>query len=121
MDGTFDSSTRHGLIAFQKVEGLGRTGVGDPPTLAKLATAVVPTPKFATPADHLEVDIPRQVVFVVQAGAVTMVLATSTGSNKDFTNGGWTRKAVTPNGVFKISRKINGMRVSPLGELYKPS
>lgn len=121
VDGIFDNSTRHGLIAFQKVEGLSRTGVGDPPTLGRLATASVPAPKFTTPADHLEIDIPRQVVFVVKGGAVSMVLPTSTGSNKNFTNAGWTRRAVTPNGVFKISRKINAMRISPLGELYKPS
>ncbi|MGQ0679119.1 MAG: L,D-transpeptidase family protein [Actinomycetota bacterium] len=121
VDGTFDSSTRHGLIAFQKVEGLQRSGVGDAPTLARLAVAGVPAPRFTTPAEHLEVDVARQVVFVVRAGAVSEILPTSTGTNKLFTNGGWTRRAVTPNGVFKISRKINGMRISPLGELYKPS
>ena len=121
VDGVFSSSTRHGLIAFQKVEGLDRSGVVDAPTEERLRSATTPAPRFTTPADHLEVDIPRQVVLVVRGGAVSAILPTSTGSNKNFTNGGWTRRAVTPNGVFKISRKINAMRVSPLGELYKPS
>jgi peptidoglycan hydrolase-like protein with peptidoglycan-binding domain len=121
VDGVFDSATRHGLIAFQKVEGLPRTGRGDPSAIQKLATATPPGPRYSTPANHLEVDIARQVVFVVRGGAVTAILPTSTGSNKNFTSEGWTRRAVTPNGQFKVSRKINGMRISPLGELYKPS
>lgn len=121
VDGVFSSSTRHGLIALQKVEGLRRSGVVDAATEERLRSAATPAPKFTTPADHLEVDIPRQVVFVVRGGAVSSILPTSTGSNKNFTNEGWTRRAVTPNGVFKINRKINAMRVSPLGELYKPS
>ncbi|HEX2258190.1 MAG TPA: L,D-transpeptidase family protein [Actinomycetota bacterium] len=121
VDGVFDSATRHGLIAFQKVEGLPRTGRGEPPVMQRLATATAPAPRYSSPANHLEVDIARQVVFVVRGGAVTAVLPTSTGSNKNFTSEGWTRRAITPNGQFKISRKINGMRISPLGELYKPS
>ena len=121
VDGVFSSTTRHGLIAFQKVEGLERTGIVDAATGERLASATIPAPKYTTPADHLEIDIPRQVVFVVRGGAVAWVLPTSTGNNKLFTNEGWTRRAVTPNGVFKISRKINAMRISPLGELYKPS
>jgi hypothetical protein len=121
VDGVFSSSTRHGLIAFQKVEGLRRSGVVDAPTEERMRTAATPPPRFTSPSDHLEVDIPRQVVFVVRGGAVSAILPTSTGTNKNFTNGGWTRRAVTPNGVFKINRKINAMRISPLGELYKPS
>jgi len=121
VDGTFDSNTRHGVIAFQKVEGLSRTGVVDGPTMERLATASTPAPKYSSPPNHLEVDIPRQTVYVVRGGVVTAILPTSTGSNKNFTNGGWTRRAVTPNGRYTVTRKINGMRISPLGELYKPS
>lgn len=121
VDGVFDSSTRHGVIAFQKVEGLNRSGTGDGPTMQRLPAASTPAPKYSSPANHLEVDIPKQTVYVVRGGAVSAILPTSTGSNKNFTNGGWTRRAVTPNGRFTVSRKINGMRISPLGELYKPS
>lgn len=121
VDGNFDANTRHGLIAFQKVEGLGRTGVGDAPTMARLATASTPAPRYASPANHIEVDIPQQTVYVVRGGAVSAILPTSTGTNKNFTADGWTRRAITPNGRFTVTRKINGMRISPLGELYKPS
>lgn len=121
IDGIFDRSTYFGVVAFQKVEGLARSGRADGHTIARLATAYRPTPRYSTPPNHLEVDIPRQVVFVVRGGAVSEILPASTGSNKLFTNDGWTRRATTPNGRFKVSRKIPKMRISPLGELYKPS
>lgn len=120
VDGVFDNATRHGVMAFQKVEGLRRTGTGTGETIGRAQTAVTPRPAYLGPAYHVELDIPRQVVFVVTDGKVTAILSTSTGNNKNFTSQGWTRKAVTPNGQFKVTRKINGMRISPLGALYKP-
>jgi lipoprotein-anchoring transpeptidase ErfK/SrfK len=121
VDGVFDQSTRHGLIAFQKVEGLPLSGVADAGTTIRLQSASVPAPGYAEPPTHLEVDIKRQVVFVVQGGAVTAVLPTSTGSNRKFTSEGWTRRAVTPNGMFTIAYKQTGWRKSPLGMLYRPA
>jgi peptidoglycan hydrolase-like protein with peptidoglycan-binding domain len=121
VDGALDGATRHGIIAFQKVEGLPRTGQVDPPTLARLDTANVPAPAFNTPSDHIEIDIPRQVVFVVRGGKVSATLPTSTGNNKKFTSEGYTRRAVTPNGTFRIQYKRQGWRKSPLGMLYRPA
>jgi N-acetylmuramoyl-L-alanine amidase len=120
-DGQFGAATRDGLIAFQKVEGLPRTGEADPATIAKLQTATAPTPAYATPADHVELDIAHQVVYVVRGGAVTAVLPTSTGTGQPFTSQGWTRRAVTQNGVFSIYWKVDGWHQAPLGDLYKPS
>lgn len=121
VDGKFDGATRHGLVAFQKVEGLPRTGVADPGTTARLQTARTPEPAYTTPLNHVEIDIRRQVVFVVRDGRITEIVATSTGNGRKFTSEGRTRRAITPNGVFQVSRKINGWRRSPLGVLYKPS
>jgi len=121
VDGVFDNATRHGVIAFQKINGLPRNGKGDERTLSRLSGASPPTPAFTSPADHLEVDIARQVILVVRGGQVSAVLPTSTGNNKLFTSEGWTRRATTPNGRFRITRKIPDWRISPLGVLYKPS
>jgi hypothetical protein len=71
---------------------------------------------------HVEVDIDRQVLFVVGCGGAPLrVLPISSGSGKLFTEGGETRRAITPRGRFKVYRKIEGWRKSPLGLLYYPN
>ncbi|HEX2052799.1 MAG TPA: L,D-transpeptidase family protein, partial [Actinomycetota bacterium] len=121
VDGVIDGATKHGITAFQKVENLPRNGVADAPTLQRLASAQKPAPKFNTPPDHWEVDIPRQVVFMVRGGQVAAISPTSTGNNKKFTSQGYTRRAVTPNGQFQIQYKRNGWLNAPLGRLYRPA
>lgn len=121
VDGVLDEATRYGVTAFQKVENLPRTGVADAATLDRLQTASTPAPAFSTPPDHFEVDIARQVVFMVRGGKVAAISPTSTGSNQLFTSQGYTRRAVTPNGRFQIFFKRPGWRVSPLGRLYRPA
>ena len=121
VDGRYDDSTRQGVIAFQKVEGLKRTGVIDDKVLRELRLATRPTPKYQGSA-HVEIDISRQVIFLVNdEGVVTTVLATSTGNNeKYFSEGKW-QKAYTPRGTFKIERQIKGVRKAALGTIYYPS
>lgn len=121
VDGVWDGATKHGVTAFQKVENLSRTGIADAATTTRLQSATKPTPAFSTPPDHFEVDIPRQVVFMVRGGQVAAISPTSTGNNKNFTSEGYTRRAVTPNGRFQINYKRNGWRVAPLGRLYRPA
>ncbi|MBI1766478.1 MAG: murein L,D-transpeptidase [Acidobacteria bacterium] len=116
-----DASLRHALTAFQKVEGRARTGVLTNEELQLLRQAQ--RPKALEPThSHIEIDLPRQVLFVVDAtGAVQRILPVSTGSGALFTQGGRTRRAVTPTGRFKVRRKIAGWRKSDLGLLYYPS
>lgn len=121
IDGKFGGGTRDALIAFQKVNGLKLTGEVDPPTTDKLATATAPTAAYSTPSDHVEVDIAKQVVYVVRGGTVANTITTSTGSGQKFTSQGVTQKAITPNGIFHVYWKIPGWHTAPLGELYKPS
>lgn len=120
IDGRWDSVSRQALIAFQKVEGLKRTGQLTRAQFEILMTASRPTP-LETNAAHLEVDLPRQVIFIVDdAGVVTKVLPVSTGSGKEFVSEGWARDAVTPPGRYKVFHKIPGWRKSPLGMIYYP-
>jgi lipoprotein-anchoring transpeptidase ErfK/SrfK len=71
---------------------------------------------------HLEVDLARQVLFVVDAsGDVSLVLPVSSGSGKLYTSEGRTRRAVTPRGRFRVYRKVEGWRKSALGLLYYPN
>ncbi len=121
VDGKSDDSTRQGIIAFQKVEGLKRTGVLDDRVLRSLRLADRPAAKHKGAA-HVEIDISRQVIFLVDsAGQVTNVLATSTGNGERYFSEGKWEKAYTPRGTFKIQRQIKGTRKAPLGSLYNPS
>ncbi|MBO0857386.1 MAG: L,D-transpeptidase [Chloracidobacterium sp.] len=116
-----DVSLRHALIAFQKIEGRRLTGVLTLEELEYLRVAEIP-PVLETGYPHIEIDLHRQVLFVVDfAGVPLRILPISSGSGEFFTEGGVTRRAITPTGRFKVYRKIEGWRKSPLGLLYYPN
>lgn len=121
VDGKFDSSSRHALIAFQKVERRSRTGILTLNELNALRHASRPPARTAQYA-HVEIDLERQVLFVVnESGVVQLVLPVSTGNGELYMDHGQVHRARTPTGTFKVLRKINGWRLSSLGLLYYPS
>jgi lipoprotein-anchoring transpeptidase ErfK/SrfK len=77
---TFSSYLTDSVIAFQKAYGLPRTGVVEPGTWRKLGNATVLKPRYRAPAPHIEVDKTRQILMVVDDGAVQAVLPVSTGA-----------------------------------------
>lgn len=116
-----DASLRHALIAFQKIEGRTRTGILTREELAAVRTAGTPAP-LETEDAHIEVDLQRQVLFIVpESGTPVRILPISSGSGEWFTESGYTRRAITPTGRFRVARKIEGWRKSPLGLLYYPN
>ncbi|MBL8191745.1 MAG: murein L,D-transpeptidase, partial [Acidobacteria bacterium] len=116
-----DASLRHALIAFQKIAGRPKTGILTTFELEALRAAQPPAPREAG-FPHIEVDLARQVLFVVELGdAPLKVLPISSGSGELFTEDDVTRRAITPTGRFKVQRKIEGWRKSPLGLLHYPS
>jgi N-acetylmuramoyl-L-alanine amidase len=120
-DGKWGEATRHGLIAFQKVEGRARTGRLTPDELQSLRAASRPSAREAGFA-HIEVDLKRQVLFVIDdAGTVSKILPVSTASGQLFTNEGEAEKAVTPTGRFRVYSKLVGWRKSDFGLLYYPN
>ena len=121
VDCAADDSTRQALIAFQKTQGFKRTGILTDSLTAALRTASRPAARYAGAA-HVEIDITRQVLFLVgDGGAVERVLAVSTGNEKKYFDEGKWQLAHTPRGVFAIERQIAGVRRAPLGNLYNPS
>jgi hypothetical protein len=116
-----DDSLRHALIAFQKIEGRKRTGILTREELEALRVARMPQ-LLESGYPHIEIDLDRQVLFLLDCvGAPARILPVSTGSGEFFTEGGLTRRAITPTGRFKVYRKIEGWRKSPLGLLYYPN
>jgi peptidoglycan hydrolase-like protein with peptidoglycan-binding domain len=117
-DGNYGQLTRQAVMAFQKVEGLGRDGVAGPVTQERLAAAGRPAPRGG---DGIEIDLERQVLFVVEGGRVTWALNTSTGNGEAYESStGGTAIAATPPGRFQVQREIDGLREAPLGTLYRP-
>jgi N-acetylmuramoyl-L-alanine amidase len=120
-DGKWNAASKQGLIAFQKVEGRPRTGRLTVDELRALNGAARPLSREKGFA-HIEVDLKRQVLFVVDAdGTVSKILPVSTGNGKTFELEGDTLPAVTPPGRFRVYNKLPGWRKSPLGLLYYPN
>jgi peptidoglycan hydrolase-like protein with peptidoglycan-binding domain len=117
-DGHYGQLTRQAVMAFQKVEGLGRDGIAGPITQQRLAVAGRPAPRGG---DGIEIDLARQVLFVVQGGQVRWAINTSTGSGEAYTSStGGSAIAATPPGHYHINRQVDGVRTAPLGILYRP-
>lgn len=121
VDGVFDAATGHAVMAFQKVNGLERSAKATPAVLEAIAKAGEPAPMLASGGpNRVEIDLNRQVLQVYKGGALVRTLSVSTGNGKRYCVDGECDVAVTPGGSFKVNRKIRGLRVSRLGELYNP-
>lgn len=120
-----EAALRHAVIAFQKLAQRPRTGKLTIEELQALRAAQRPLalePQATPNALHVEIDLAKQVLWLVNPqGVVDHILPISSGSGAWFTEGGRTRRAVTPVGRFQITRKITGWRKSPLGLLYFPN
>jgi peptidoglycan hydrolase-like protein with peptidoglycan-binding domain len=109
--GSFGPELVDSLYAFQKVQGLPRTGVADAATWRALAHPRLAQPRYSSPADHLEIDKGHQVLYVVRGGQVALIVPVSTAGIPGH---------FTPEGRFAIYRKVVGFDPSPLGTLYDP-
>ena len=81
--------TSDAVLAFQKAEGLPRTGLADRTTLLRLATATPIQPRYRSPGTHIEVDKTRQILMIVHGGVVTGILHVSTGATGNTPVGRW--------------------------------
>jgi L,D-transpeptidase catalytic domain/PKD domain/Putative peptidoglycan binding domain len=108
---TFDSRMLDAVYAFEKVQGLLRTGTVDARFWRRLDAPYMPRPRYAGPPDHLEIDKPQQVLFVVRRSRIAQIAPISTAGLPG---------KFTPVGRFSIIRKVGGFDPSPLGTLYDP-
>ena len=95
VDGYYGTDTYEAVLAFQKVNGLPRTGRVEPWLWRRLARAGVP--RAYRGGDHIEVDKTRQVLMVVRGGIATKVVHVSTGASGN-----------TPVGSWHVYRKVGG-------------
>ena len=75
----------------------------------------------AGPVPRLDIDIARQLVFVVLNDGSVVTLNSSTGNGETYkVPGGGTDVAYTPVGDFTVIRKVPGDEHAPLGTLRSP-
>jgi len=121
VDGERGPALRSAVMAFQKVQGLGADGVVGKATLAALKAPRKPALKASSPADRVEVDLTKQVLYVVKGGAIARILPVSSGNGRTYLQkNGHKATALSPVGWYKIQRRIVGERNADLGTLYDP-
>jgi N-acetylmuramoyl-L-alanine amidase len=87
VDGVFGDKTWHAVVALQGWEQIARDGVVGPHTRRALRHARRPQP-WRRLRRALEIDLTRQVLLVVEHGAVRRAVHASTGASKFATPGG---------------------------------
>ena len=121
VDGTFDQNTKHAVITFQKVERLSRTGKWTKAERTRVAHPRGYALRWKYSGHAVEVDITRQVVVYSEGGVIKLIVDTSTGGEYRYCYEGECDVAHTPRGFFHVQHKIDGVRTSKLGYLYRPS
>jgi peptidoglycan hydrolase-like protein with peptidoglycan-binding domain len=95
VDGAYGQDTYDAVVAFEKVNGLPRTGEVTPTLWRRLEHGKVPHARYR--GDHVEVDKTRQVLFEVRHGIVTLVVPVSTGATGN-----------TPIGLWHVYSRVAG-------------
>jgi lipoprotein-anchoring transpeptidase ErfK/SrfK len=121
IDGERGPAFHSAVMAFQKVQGIGADGVVGKGTLAALKAPRAPALKASSPAEHVEVDLTKQVLYVVKGGAIARILPVSSGNGTTYLQkNGSPAKALSPIGWYQIQRRILGAHKADLGTLYDP-
>jgi lipoprotein-anchoring transpeptidase ErfK/SrfK len=124
IDSSFGARTRQAVMAFHKDQELPRTWDWQAVDWLRLAAYVDPDiPDRPAEPNRMEVDIGKQVAYLVENGLVSAIVPISSGNGALFSKGDDDEtliRAYTPRGDFTFARHINGLRISYLGILYKP-
>ncbi len=126
-DGVFGSVTSQAVLAFQKYVGLPATGLVDEYTALLLNMQGLRAAGQSTSGDRMEVDLTKQLLFVIRGGKTVWTVNTSTGSGSFYDEpnqkeGGRIQgTAITPVGTFRVYREFSdGWEPGQLGDLYRP-
>jgi peptidoglycan hydrolase-like protein with peptidoglycan-binding domain len=126
-DGTFGPVTSQAVLAFQKYLGLPLTGQVDDLTALALNMDGLRAAGQSTAGDLMEVDLTKQLLYVIRGGKTVYAVNTSTGSGAFYDEpnqkdgGRISGTAVTPVGHFHVYRQFSdGWEPGQLGDLYRP-
>jgi hypothetical protein len=106
-DGRFGPATQNSILAFQKWEGLGRTGLLDALTKARLASAAHPVPiTRGGSGKRAEILLDRQLALLINNNNVVRTIAVSSGKPS----------TPTPPGDYRVYAKIPKWWSTPFRE-----
>ena len=117
--GVFNDATQQAVFAVQKAAGVSSDGVVGPITAAALARGVRPAARSHS-GYVIEINLRTNLMLLVRDGRVLTTLNVSSGGGYRYESEGSVGVAVTPTGKFRLLRQVNGLDVSPLGELWRP-
>jgi len=117
VDGVLDTASRSALIAFQKWEGRPITGTLTADEFEAIRNGKAPQARDLG-YEHVEVDINRQILMLVDDNDRVRVLPVSTGNDKPFIEQGENSIAYTPRGRFVVYNKTFGWEDGQVGTVY---
>ena len=109
VDGVYDYRTADAVMAFEKVERLDRDGAVGAEVWRRFLAAQAPKPRLNKTGYRVEVDLARQVLFMIDDGKVTKIVHVSTG------------RLGTPTGHGTVNHKTPGWYLSSVGWMYASS
>ncbi len=118
-DGVFGEVTQQAVYALQKSARLAPDGVVGPMTWRALARGVR-APFRPVVGAAVEIDLERDLLLLVRGRSLLEAFNTSTGGGYAYAEGAMSGVATTPRGRFRLFRQVDGLDVSPLGELWRP-
>ncbi len=122
-DGAYGPGTQQAVMAFHKVNRLPREWDWRASDWDRLAAYRGPDNLPSRPGepDRFEVDLTRQVAHLVKGGKLIATFTISSGNGELFQGStGSLVRARTPRGNYRFQRSIDGMRISYLGQLWRP-
>ena len=86
-NGIFGIKTKFAVIAFQKVNNIKVDGIVGEETLKKLDNPSRPAPNYKNNPDHIEVDLKRQVLYLVENKRIKYIIPISSGKRNSTIKG----------------------------------
>ena len=121
IDGHYGTETWQAVAAFQKAQGLPRTGEATPDVLNALPTATPPAPLVPSGgANRVEIDLPHQILMLYEGGQLVRTMMISSGGGYRYCVDGACAIAITPGGSYHIFDKFLGVQTDKLGQLFNP-
>ena len=119
-DGIFGKATLGAVYAFQKLHDLDRDGIFRDDHWG-LLDAEAELPVLDEVPNRVEVDLAKQVLYLVKDHEVEAVLPISSGNGGTYRGAsGSAVRARTPEGDYQFYKRVDGWRISYLGGLYRP-